>query len=71
MCIPLSKQQQADTSLNVGRGKVATAQAGVTQYGTQMSIADRVKLLKSGAYDIVAGQRGKSFKEQDADRQGN
>lgn len=41
----------------VGRGKVRMAHHGRDSIGLKMKMEDRVKLLKSGAADIVAGQK--------------
>ncbi|MHC4302659.1 MAG: hypothetical protein ACYS7Y_35820 [Planctomycetota bacterium] len=65
MCIPLSRAQQAQASVRVGKGKVQTAHKGMTQFGTQMSLEDRLKLLRSGAADIVDGQQGRGFFERE------
>ena len=61
MCIPVTREQQAQASIRVGRGKVDMAHHGIGQFGDRLSIENRVKLLKAGADEIVKGQRGIGF----------
>ena len=51
----MSDKPNAET--RVGRGKVKLAHHGKDQFGLNMSMKDRTKLLKSGAKDLVAGMK--------------
>jgi len=63
MCGAFTKKQQSASSLRVGKAKVDVAHAGKDQFGRNLSIEDRLKLLKSGASNIVDGQEGRGFHE--------
>lgn len=51
------KEKMPNAETRVGQGKVRFAHHGRDSMGLKMKIEDRAKLLKSGAKDIVEGQR--------------
>jgi hypothetical protein len=51
------KEKMPNMETRVGQGKVRMAHYGRDSIGLKMKTEDRAKLLKSGAKDIVEGQR--------------
>lgn len=51
------KEKMPNAETRIGRGKVRMAHHGRDSIGLKMKMDDRAKLLRSGAKDIVEGQK--------------